>query len=749
MDLSREITKQISDLRANSDEAKILKFSGKVLYNCTIEDLHQADVSLTFEDCIFEKPLELQNCELKDLTFSRVMFAGVEKTISIHDPDNESVTKPVAADAASLDLTNGRLRSLQCVFTGTAPHDKILRIVGTRSNVAEKVLLRRMAPSEIEILKKNNSETNEITLCEQGSIRFENAYIGQDFRCMDQQQAGANSGLFFNFAHSRIDGGMFISSPKEREKLRISLNAENLRVQGQLQLMNFEFFWLDQRKFRGNAQYSTLPALSLRFAQIGTLEFIGNLKGVLDAPEEKNLEPWAFESRISVNDNRPGLRDFTISEARLNSEDTSNLKDREDFWEKFSELSQTDKNSRRQYIMLARALERGGDRDSSDRLLSEESLSSITDRLNENSLFGKIPYVSLGGFGLIVLKKLARLFLLLVFSLMMIFVLAHMVVDSFYSGETKIIEKLEPITDIFSNYIRIYIYPIFIYVLKFISILIVVLLAFIFSRLLLPKSNRNVVGAFKAIFDYLSHHTIRGGLEPLAVVSYVFALWLFGSLVFSAAMYLGYMAPDESDVSRAEYELLLLGKAGHMTGKNSEARHAFYQGCWIDNDRLEMQPPKNLRGEPKSTDREKIKDQIKKIPLIAFHTACRANWAIPDKIPQNLWKEKIIERLKQRKDVNQSLPYHNKSCICERFLPAEYSTFYPMIYAADVVIPLLNLRLEEQWSIRISEPHSGETKPLAVFFLIVEVIMVVMGWVFALVLAGALSGLADPTRRPY
>jgi hypothetical protein len=147
---------------------------------------------------------------------------------------------------------------------------------------------------------------------------------------------------------------------------------------------------------------------------------------------------------------------------------------------------------------------------------------------------------------------------------------------------------------------------------------------------------------------------------------------------------------------------------------------------------------------------------------------CRHNWAHPDLIEARTWRD-VLQRATHSRDpivdlVPDLAPDEGLGLeaqrACATFLPQEYGAFQPWLYAADVIVPLLDLRQEDEWSIRTQAlpftrpgPDGGPIDDSPVWFfrfaLFAESLFHVLGWLIALVLAGALTGLSDPRRRPY
>lgn len=260
----------------------------------------------------------------------------------------------------------------------------------------------------------------------------------------------------------------------------------------------------------------------------------------------------------------------------------------------------------------------------------------------------------------------------------------------------------------------------------------------------------------------ISYTAMRDGLSPWGVVPLIVAIWLTGTVSFGIAAYLGMMSPDESDVFRADLDILLIEENRDKSGKLSPAGvDAFLNACISD----DLSDENTLS----------FRKDLHQTPIMTFQHACRINWARPQWIAQKDWTAAIGHAVskslpdmesKKRTSLAKNMSRLDQSCVCQRLLPPEYSTFSPWIYSLDVVIPLLELRQEDQWSIRIESPPDyvaiDEAKgditdktPVhystfaARFLGAVEVMLILMGWVMVLVLVGAISSLADINRRSY
>ncbi len=76
---------------------------------------------------------------------------------------------------------------------------------------------------------------------------------------------------------------------------------------------------------------------------------------------------------------------------------------------------------------------------------------------------------------------------------------------------------------------------------------------------------------------------------------------------------------------------------------------------------------------------------------------------------------------------------------CATAMPSEYSEFFPLIYAADVALPVVNLRMEDDWAPRVVNTI-GERDYLGLFVRTWEWFLIAAGWVLSLLFVSAVGG---------
>lgn len=75
-------------------------------------------------------------------------------------------------------------------------------------------------------------------------------------------------------------------------------------------------------------------------------------------------------------------------------------------------------------------------------------------------------------------------------------------------------------------------------------------------------------------------------------------------------------------------------------------------------------------------------------------------------------------------------------------MPAEYTTFQPVIYALDLILPLVDLQQEQDWA-PIVESAPGVTMGYGVFLRWLMWFTILFGWVASLMLVAILGRLVE------
>lgn len=76
---------------------------------------------------------------------------------------------------------------------------------------------------------------------------------------------------------------------------------------------------------------------------------------------------------------------------------------------------------------------------------------------------------------------------------------------------------------------------------------------------------------------------------------------------------------------------------------------------------------------------------------------------------------------------------------CKSQMPSEYSEFSSFMYSADIALPVVNLRQEDDWSPRVVD-QQGNTILSGHLVRIWEWIAIVLGWVLSLMFVSAVGG---------
>lgn len=138
---------------------------------------------------------------------------------------------------------------------------------------------------------------------------------------------------------------------------------------------------------------------------------------------------------------------------------------------------------------------------------------------------------------------------------------------------------------------------------------------------------------------------------------------------------------------------------------------------------------------------------------------CRADWIAwqPPPRPDDL-SRRAAEAPASGLALDDSVgpPYPPEwSAICPRRVPSEYSTFSPLFYALDVLLPIVDLRQENDWSPRVTDASGeviGRLWPTAPYqwlrdwgigyvARLLEWVLILLGWALSGLLLGAVTGV--------
>ncbi|MFD0916720.1 hypothetical protein ACFQ14_09900 [Pseudahrensia aquimaris] len=98
---------------------------------------------------------------------------------------------------------------------------------------------------------------------------------------------------------------------------------------------------------------------------------------------------------------------------------------------------------------------------------------------------------------------------------------------------------------------------------------------------------------------------------------------------------------------------------------------------------------------------------------------------------------------------NWVYPEESIRAACEAAIPGEYSTFNALVYSADVALPIVNLRMENDWSPRVVTWPEGRYEGFGSFLpgtlggwvRAWEWLQITLGWLLSLLFASAIGGI--------
>ena len=248
------------------------------------------------------------------------------------------------------------------------------------------------------------------------------------------------------------------------------------------------------------------------------------------------------------------------------------------------------------------------------------------------------------------------------------------------------------------------------------------------------------------LFNKIYGTLFRHGLSPLRSISLLCVLAFFGGIMFSIAESNGIMTPTIAEVYHIEHDLhaiddmITYHQLSLHSDTNSKASASsigrFYRKSCV-------QPISNILA--------RSMEKVEKMSYVGFYRACRLNWANPNTINNENWGNAFKTAIdhQQWPLYKKIMPKIDRKCICEAFLPAEHSKFSPFIYSLDITIPLLDLRQEGEWAPSTVLPNTGKVSFIGYVVVILESILILAGWLMAIVFAAAITGLSDPTRPRF
>ncbi len=106
---------------------------------------------------------------------------------------------------------------------------------------------------------------------------------------------------------------------------------------------------------------------------------------------------------------------------------------------------------------------------------------------------------------------------------------------------------------------------------------------------------------------------------------------------------------------------------------------------------------------------------LDQIPKGKIPAACRENWVYPK-------GEKL-------------------AVACAATMPTEYSSFSAIVYSLDVAIPVVNFRMENDWSPRVVDWKTGKADLSGWLVRLWEWVQIILGWMFSLLFVSAIGGV--------
>ena len=702
----------------------------------------EPDIRLTFYNCVFEAPLNLRQSEISTLQLIQCRF---EFNTDDNSPIKSGILKP---ENFCLNLDGGLFRRLDIKLATYVNGQHLPILISAKRTLVEDDVLFELTEANFNSNNRNQAqsgrEATEDRRFGTGStvLNFDDSRI--DGRMVVRDTSGSEArhgGLYISLKRVAIGGSLDINgATKDNARTKLALAAEEARIAGEMRLRRLQTYSVQNSNTQfheGSQDKRVVPAIDLHRADVGVLRVgfpIEANETANNTTVQNDLNEF-YSGDINKSAEHPTIADLTVGRIGVFSGEIGQGQYEESYWVEFIDrlmppLKKSDSdgvdresiaNRRRAYAMFARAADTARKSRVADNLLAEEA--KMDTRLSKPDLRNTISISTLG----------FRILIPIALSLIII---------KFYMGELLLIHY-------------------------FISISITLLFNLTYTTFFGRIFDQNT-GWIEYVFRKLFTITVRDGLSPFRALQMLIILWLTATLFSWVAMELGHFAPEEVRIYKSDAELYMLAEEqmSHQEAESFAQKAAEIQMATTVN---QFQPTTDLvlgsfgqnttngflqrpDDDDDDNDEHEIDDHydlLMKTPLLAYHSACRLNWARPESITKNEWAEALEVSLKSVPHLHPALPALqdiDRGLICERLLPAEYSRFEPHIYAADTVIPLLDLRLEKEWSIRVAEPYSGEVNELAVFFKVMEVFFVFVGWFFALVLAGAITTLGEGRR---
>jgi hypothetical protein len=730
-----------------------------------------------FKNCLIGVPVDASGLEADQLIFEDCIF-----TVTMADSDSYNIEKVPTA----LNLDDARLRVLRisvggvlvwepkapliCPYEFSIPMQISMRDTQVEKSatievkkltygdagstyIAQHKLRDEIAPLQPILIDAQNAVIHgnaKIDLTGLNRVAYKILPRGREYSVLNLKDSDPSVHAHIDLTGARFRQDLTINNSlvadisnenvnNDSSGLTLDFDATLAIVGGTLQFHNVTFVPTAKDETKGTTAFSLARARvdHLSFDQLALDAFSAGSKEADAALDMPRKDVGIYQCRLRHASDSPKDPDARSAERAV-------------FWASLAKLSP--RGQRQSLMRLARGLQDNGEVRVSDNLLIEEKRISLRD--DKNRLFGAVqkrpsPYV----------------IVMLVLGLVLGFVFVKLFTGGQFFG-------LELPSELLNNYAR--------------RNIIGAVALFVLSLILWAYRARNKLdnGVLGLVFDWVVMRTIKGGVMPLRVLGLLAGIWVAGVIMYEVLAHHGYMAPRKVEITAV---------AAKWTG--------------IDMDYKQLQALKQLKDRGKDTEKSPYESTgmftiaaagigpfdeeslgrfnggwgaehdnhlFSKIGVTDILAVCRKNWARPDLLTEERWKESLFKQIQKKHCVDQAggvdefckdnttsardalwmtesgaFLHGEVRKSCGRFLPTEYSNFNSWLYSADIVIPLLDLRQEEEWSIRLPHAETGEPTLLSILSTSVEAIFTLMGWLIALILAGAVTGLSDPRRRPF
>ncbi|MEE9375882.1 MAG: hypothetical protein V3V04_06065 [Rhizobiaceae bacterium] len=127
------------------------------------------------------------------------------------------------------------------------------------------------------------------------------------------------------------------------------------------------------------------------------------------------------------------------------------------------------------------------------------------------------------------------------------------------------------------------------------------------------------------------------------------------------------------------------------------------------------------------------------IGSVIYHAAARDGIMTPTH--PLIFKETVGGFIPKQCAKNWVYPAAEIKARCEAAVPSEYSTFNAIIYSIDTAIPVVNFRMEADWSPRVVTWDGGKSYSLGWWVRTWEWVQIALGWGLSLLFVSAIGGV--------